>query len=845
MSDVRLLSLHKQYYLAAYPKELPSQYSSVGYYDGFSIESINDNCDSFNGNNPLARLWHKEMSTLFSQNAQYSMQNVGIFRFETDSDHYKHFWNDGKYMPYFAVAFIQLKDKLNYQCVKTTIETSNVDDQSPSHRLCHKLVYYTFDNADLVLLMNGNSICLIEDELKKLESDIDIAYTYSIFGISEEFLHEYGNISEGEYSSFKYHNIDCFLDEEIDEVQLNIDTSDPEKINAIQSNFNDRGLAFKSLYTNGHANVIGVLSNLRVHEFIRLLIPKAPLTHQSSTYGKVVYNIETKILKKYCSQVKGNENQTLKENSPPSWCLKKLKEYQQYMRTAQEKNDYCLFSYFGAAIKTLNSLSQYEQFEIAEDVFFSVAHTFKIFDERLRKYYLSFGFKQLQEESFKQTFCEFLEYVNSIIYHAIHMDQVFLMIPGYSGTQYSIPIKQNLLYMWFSYEIIQILNDDNQMYSIFFVPVMESRPNTHILDFGDNNRDRLICVEASQRLLSSPKQLMIILAHEIAHYVGDKVRLREKRKNCIIQVLASYVTDRLLYSAKAKKGSINNKEDLKTLDILIEQAKKEIQKSYTEYIENGIHSAFQSKHSNKPFYAEELRQFLTKASRKWLCEFIKERAYGSQLKSLLNKIDEKLQADNETYNRPFLYDLGYDLLPSAALDILLRDEFNSVINELIFIFRETFSDLVSWTILGCSEKDYVEAFNMSEGMIITPETKSVQQGIRQIMMSIIFSQSTDTVKTDNTPFYQGYRKIGEEIYCTPALKTQLSDYLHACHKELCKLIDKSDPSNSNVEKVRELYSLLQCDDGHFDNNFSNFYKLTIENIEEYKSIVKKKVYDNE
>ena len=40
-------------------------------------------------------------------------------------------------------------------------------------------------------------------------------------------------------------------------------------------------------------------------------------------------------------------------------------------------------------------------------------------------------------EKIKESVCQYLESVNSVMYHTTHTDQMFLMIPGYSGTTFA------------------------------------------------------------------------------------------------------------------------------------------------------------------------------------------------------------------------------------------------------------------------------------------------------------------------------------------------------------------------------------------------------------------------
>ena len=138
----------------------------------------------------------------------------------------------------------------------------------------------------------------------------------------------------------------------------------------------------------------------------------------------------------------------------------------------------------------------------------------------------------------KEAICEFVNAVNSIVYHTIHTDQIFLMVPGYSGTTYSIPVKLCLVYLDIISNVITILNDADHKYSCLLRPELETRPTTTLINVIPSADDRQILFSSSQRSLYMPRHFIILLTHEIAHYVGDDLRNRSLRLECICKTLA-------------------------------------------------------------------------------------------------------------------------------------------------------------------------------------------------------------------------------------------------------------------------------------------------------------------
>lgn len=157
-------------------------------------------------------------------------------------------------------------------------------------------------------------------------------------------------------------------------------------------------------------------------------------------------------------------------------------------------------------------------------------------------------------DGIKQSICEYIEAVNSVIYHTIHTDQVYLMIPGYSGTSFSIPIKLNMMYLWLTDGVARLFGKTNRKYQCIVVPTMESKPVTKTIKFEQSPDNFLVCVKISQRTLYMPKALMIILAHEMGHYIGGDLRCRELRCQKMVTYTSTYISDALF--PQLEKGDI-------------------------------------------------------------------------------------------------------------------------------------------------------------------------------------------------------------------------------------------------------------------------------------------------
>ena len=73
-----------------------------------------------------------------------------------------------------------------------------------------------------------------------------------------------------------------------------------------------------------------------------------------------------------------------------------------------------------------------------------------------------------------------------------------------------------------------LLNDAGKKHSYIIAPVIETRPKTTMIGVKLESDGKMIHICLSQRTLFQPRYLMIILAHEVGHYVGRYIHLRNK-----------------------------------------------------------------------------------------------------------------------------------------------------------------------------------------------------------------------------------------------------------------------------------------------------------------------------
>lgn len=219
--DIRALILYKQHYLNEYKHVLNEcHYSCWGYYDGMSVEPV-EKADSKlfekRSASPISDLWYHTVGKAGDLKAWYGEQNIGLFRCvpKSEDEICSNFWEQHERFPYFSVAFLQLYKNMEYEKVRDSLEKKYQKNEGDSRY--NLLAYCTFDNADLVLVLQGNSITKLEEILKEIEEYKAVAYLHPIMGASEKYLQE-SDLSV-------WNGLDCNVTERIAEIRMSLSSS--------------------------------------------------------------------------------------------------------------------------------------------------------------------------------------------------------------------------------------------------------------------------------------------------------------------------------------------------------------------------------------------------------------------------------------------------------------------------------------------------------------------------------------------------------------------------------------------------------------------------------------------
>lgn len=839
ISGVKILILYKQHYLNQYIDVLDCQYSCWGYFDGMDVIGVkksNSQLFEKKSNAALSDTWYQTAYQTKNQKGIASEQSIGLFRCEEGEDNKEEkFWEKGTRKAFLMACFVQLSEEKKKEEARSEIEqcaTEEVDIIS----------YFMFDNADMVLFFQGNSFTKMLEQLKKIDEKEYVVYSHPICGVLEELLTKMKNSYPNPPKDMAGNLV---INDEIKEIRIDIVGNVGMFENNLKFLLNQADNTYKLQnyekstlsYMAGHESYVYSLKDTNMYTLLYMLIPEGVLTHKNGIFGKKLYNMETQIIIEETSinsihavePAMFNQGQNDQEKGHICWCRNQIKLYREYMNKAWEDGDESLYAYYQSVIKTLNTLYQLENFDLSKDIFFIIYPAFQFFSGQLGEC----GGEQLYQIDMKKrevvmdTIQDFMEAVNSIIYHAVHMDQVFLMIPGCSGTSFSIPTKLSMFYLWYLDSISKILNDSSNKYKFYLTPVMESKPRTYLAEFGLPPKDRLICVRVSQRSLYMPRALLLILTHETAHYVGEKIREREKRLRYVVLTLGSIIAEAIIPYWKIERL----RKERENYEKYFLEKKERIATIAAENLGEGIRYKLKGKNAFQMYHVSQIEKILWDE-----CAIILADENGilkEIVKNIPDELHEKCTSFEERVKLVEYFSKESEECNNRRISFLAGGKMDRVISTLLREYQEIFADAAAIQIAEFDFEEYEIAFNISEGYKVKKENISQTDYNRMQVLSRVYFPGKREAKS----VIQPTKNLAEYWPCLDIVSDNMENYLRVC-KELLRV--RVEEEKEVVVEIKEAVKIFSSQ----ENSCRKTYNFIDEKAHEYAKMTEEDLKKN-
>lgn len=347
----------------------------------------------------------------------------------------------------------------------------------------------------------------------------------------------------------------------------------------------------------------------------------------------------------------------------------------------------------------------------------------------------------LYQKDFIVNFYEFMKGLNLYAQNSDKSDRQFVQSIDLKIRIYDTPVKLNAFYNAFIFFTAQFLTELDSLldsqgnepdsakknvfrheYEFLACPGVANNLRVQEMFKGLSRTKRLFLVEMPESQVYSPKTMLVMLAHEVGHFVGRNVRLREGRMSYAAEIMgmavAKYVKSNIRqYLPKEEFAYIDDDYWTRVKQTIADEL-REFDSSYENYLTTCKFVGTPQEHieqmkdmlDKRRYHSELLRQILNDGIKVILSDednsfwdYICEKDFIYLLEKGETQAQQK-KAELKVYLQKRVDELlMYKKWESNTITVY------SIIDMLVYLFKECIADLIAVLTLGLTLKDYLEA----------------------------------------------------------------------------------------------------------------------------------------
>lgn len=710
-------------------------YLAFGYYDGISIGEnlFKDNEFSLN------LLWDYEKERLKKLEGKYSEKIIFGFRSENDSYTNAHikdeiFWNQETEYPFIFAILLQIKEedieKLNYD------KRCEMEIGISIPEKVQAISYLTLDNSDLILVLKCKEYqtgANIIDGFHRSEVDsvikkcgMRLTYSFTIAGIDRKKLNQ------------QLEKISEMQSENVNKAYVYVIEKWPGSIDNVLNKMNEQmglknGKKAKKESVLGCNDEVIIIENVPWGSFLKMFVDKTGvLNNSSSLYGSDIIGVTTIIAQTQKStSVRRSislENEG-KQFPSLSVSLRKMIENFEAVDGKITTRDENLIRYL---YQIINSLQKFEKTPFPDYVFLSAFLPMHL----VMSLYSVERTPNIQRRFF-DSFYEFIKSLNMYVQNATYTDRQFTQTLNFDIRIYSTPVKMNAFYNAFIHFLKKYLDRDNdeetEKREYEFLTCLGIADTMRVEELFKNVSDtkRMFIVNIPENQAYNPQYMLIMLSHEVGHFVGKKVRSRDVRKGAAKSILCKVIVN---YFYEYLKKEIESEE--------FEYIQSEEYWKWLEEVFKKMLSAHIEQLSTISSYEERFQNCTREDATRNIEIHKKFNTYTHVMKTDFTDACGLIFADDESKEKLFSYLLekdhlywiekgkSYDFQNQRNLKIKIDDAIlslienskwnerdiclNSIIDKMMYFFKECIADIIGIITLGISMDEYLRALLLNE-----------------------------------------------------------------------------------------------------------------------------------
>lgn len=541
------------------------QYATVGFFDGMQTQQLDVRYNS----EELMPLWKYILNLTTKSRGQYSYQNIFCFskdEWNVCTDEY--FWSDqtNQEYPLTFVVFLQLRD---YQYGDGMIAKQCRSFHSAIHDVPeYDGVYYsycTIDKNDFVVCLKCRDYKNAVKAIKSLHcTGAEVIYSYSVFSVSSIVLEE---LNEKTYAYLFHQSIDSICLKGISnsydpQHEVTLDQKYVNFCNELvhrlyQGKEQETDTVFKIYDILGDNDFRLIAKEVNLGILLQQYASGGMLCYKEKNFQFYFFSTNLVIdiltpddLGEVSSQYLAYMSQKMQEEFQSPLCDMLEQEMSGITKILYDDPDVSFVinekkkSFSHAIWQLLQSLKAIERAPTKKYDFWSLYKPLSVMISILEEKLKEKNKGQYDEISQNAEVYEFIHKISMTLHGTLRTDIQFFQIRDFNVIVHYAPAKLRAFYALWALRLSDFYNDFNDyknQYSFICCPGMFHVTCVKPLFQNYKENSRLMLIAVPERHLYAPKRLSIVLAHEVSHFVGYKVRNRPKRHQiwlkCCVRVL--------------------------------------------------------------------------------------------------------------------------------------------------------------------------------------------------------------------------------------------------------------------------------------------------------------------
>ena len=697
------------------------QYIAFGYFDGVKVgENIFQE-----GQCSLERLWDYDVNQMQELDGRYSAQIIYGFRSEEDNGDYDNkFWKEaldkGTEYPFIFVVLIQgtmEKDRAGINHRRKLEENLSEEGRRQA------ITYLTLDNSSMLLILlcreYEDGAVLIdgfhrkEDESLLREIGIKLSYSYTVSAVQKKFLNSSG--------------IKRLQEKRVGRVYIYAIERQPGSIEYIREKMDEKcAKLVRKESILGCNDEVMIIEDMSWYDFLTFFQDEnGRLNHSCPEYRDSFIGLTTIITgiqnDEEALQISWESPGKISETPFQEACRKlgeKLRGLIYKVRETQEGFSAGTLERY--LYQITNALQKFENTPVQDYIYYSmylpVHMVLQIAGEA----------GNINNLHFYNAFYEFVKSLNLCVQNSVRSDRQFTQSLDLDIRIYNAPVRLNAFYNAFLYYMKRFLGktgeENTPEHEYEFLTSLGVVSNVQVRELFKNMSEnkRLFFVSIPENQIYDMKLMLIMLSHEVGHFVGQTVRNREYRYDCAVKIVANITAKFFKVELREEYAEIQNETYWRVFEQRLDKflraqiaywEDKETLKKYRFRVEKEEElNVHYNRHQMYRYYTHWLKEILLDSvdqvliyKREELFGYLGETEYLRWVEQGVSQAARKQRAFSEKQgdvakkvNRVFLWD---------------EDRFSveQAIDMMMSFFKECEADLVAILTLELSLEDYLYA----------------------------------------------------------------------------------------------------------------------------------------